>query len=161
MRIILGFIFFICSLIIGYYIYNKIKKREKFFEDFYNFSLNLHTEIGFFQNKLKDILNKNDYGENFNSLLKEVSNNLLNTEQTINDWCSKQNYLLKNDNEVLNSFFKKLGKTDVKTQQKEINEYIEIIKNKLNNLKAENLKKGKMVLSLSVMLGLALLIIVI
>ena len=56
MRIILGFIFFICSLIIGYYIYNKIKKREKFFEDFYNFSLNLHTEIGFFQNKLKDIL---------------------------------------------------------------------------------------------------------
>ena len=160
MTFILGLILFGCSMFIGFKIYTNIKKREKFFDDFNSFCTILQSEIGFFKNKLEQIYSKNDYGNEFNSLLECAKENL-NNEKAINEWCDNQKYLNKEDKTQIITFFKRLGKVDAISQKGEIIEYSNLLKNKINIIKTENTKKAKSVLSLSVMLGLALFIIVI
>ncbi|MBQ8761979.1 MAG: stage III sporulation protein AB [Clostridia bacterium] len=160
MTFILGLILFGCSMFIGFKIYTNIKKREKFFDDFNSFCTILQAEIGFFKNKLEQIYSKNDYGNEFNSLLECAKENL-NNEKAINEWCDNQKYLNEEDKTQIITFFKRLGKVDAISQKGEIIEYSNLLKNKINIIKTENTKKAKSVLSLSVMLGLALFIIVI
>ncbi len=160
MTALIGFVLFGCITFIGMNIYNSYKTRKIFYDDFILFLQNLDAEIGFFQNKLNQIFDAKIYHKDFQNLIISAQKSIYSLENNLNDWFKNQSII--NDEQFfhIKEFFLKLGRLDVTTQKKEIEnlknyleECILIVKDELN-------KKGKLSFNLSIMLGLAVFILV-
>ena len=73
MNFLIALIVFCCIFYIGWFFYQKTRKKLVFYNDFLQFCEVLETEIGFFQNKLKQIFDKKGYGKDFSLVLKNFS----------------------------------------------------------------------------------------
>jgi len=156
MNVIIGLVVFVCILYIGWFFYQKTRKKAIFYNNFLQFCELLETEIGFFQNKLQQILEKNSYGKDFSSALKNFAE-----KHNLEEWGASQNLLKENELQELKNFFNKLGRVDSSTQTNEIRNFKKILEEKIEDIKTIQMKKSKMTFSLSVMLGLLAFIIII
>jgi len=156
MNLFIAIAIFGCILYIGWFFYQKTRKKLIFYNDFLQFCEMLETEIGFFQNKLKQILDKNSYGKEFSAVLKNFAE-----KNNLDDWSASQNLLSENELKEIKNFFSKLGRVDSSTQTTEIRNFKKNLQDKNENIKTVQIKKSKMIFSLSVMLGLLAFIIII
>ncbi len=155
-NLIVGLVLFGCILYIGWNMYQNYRKRVLFYGDFLQFCEILETEVAFFQNKINEILQKNEYKSDFSGVLKDFAEN-----KNLEAWAKEQKLLGTQEVDELKNFFAKLGRVDSTTQTKEIQNFKEVLRAKQDEVKKLQQKKGKLVLSLSIMLGLAVLIIIV
>jgi len=156
MNLFVGVAIFGCILYIGWFFHQKTRKKAIFYNDFLQFCEMLETEIGFFQNKLEQILEKNSYKKDFSAVLKNFSE-----KNNLEEWGAVQSVLSEDELKELKNFFSKLGRVDSITQTNEIRNFKKILQEKIENIKTVQLKKSKLIFSLSVMLGLLAFIIII
>lgn len=156
MNLIIALLIFGCILYIGWFLYQKTQKKSVFYKDFLQFCELLETQIGFFQNNLEQVLQKERYKKEFSDLVQNFLKN-----KNLDDWALKQTLLSENEVLEIKNFFSKLGRVDSFTQTKEIDSFKQILKEKMKDIKEVQLKKGKLTFSLSVMLGILAFIIII
>ena len=160
MNLVFGIIMATTLTLVGLKFANKYYLKRNFFDNLTNFLEYLHSNLSF-QNDdafctFQKYPNKNS---DLNSILsiytKENSNNRVDIATQI----EKIKYLSTNDYMQLIDFFNNFGTVDKDTQLQHINSMLIWSRNRQNFCNAECLQKGKMYKTLSVMLGLVVLVI--
>ncbi|MBR1925860.1 MAG: hypothetical protein IJ837_03285 [Clostridia bacterium] len=140
-------------ILIGYLYFRKTHKKIQFYNDFLSFCEEIETEIGFFQNNIKNILDKQNYKSSFQELLNNFKN------KTLQKFLNEQNFLTQNEQTEIFLFFQKLGRANSETEIKEIQNYKEKLKNKINNLTNFEFKKSKLKFNLTICFSMFVFII--
>lgn len=109
---------FVFSLIvyIGYGIFNYYKTRASFFKDLTTFINKLDDEISFLKSDLVSLTcaEKQVYGDEFNSVLKEFHNHLTSLSK---EFIANSNFLTREELNEINTFFNSLGKSGLEEQK--------------------------------------------
>ena len=154
----MGFFVSFCILMIiclfGWFLHKKTIKKLVFYTNFLQFAKNALTEIEYYQNKLPNIISKQNFSGEFSVVLQNYKNDNLECLNSFSFLSSEEK------NEVKN-FFKKLGRTNVENERKDIGEFIKVINSKIDDIKLVGIKKSKLRFNLMIMFGLFVFIILI
>lgn len=153
MKLIFVIFISLCIAGVGYIYFRKVHKKIAFYNDFLSFCDEIETEIGFFQNKINDIFKKQNYKSSFQGLLDSLKN------KTQQEFLKTQNFLTQNEQAEILLFFQKLGRANSETEIKEIQNYKEKLKQKINNLLNFEFKKSKLKFNLTICLSMFVFII--
>ena len=164
MKIILMILLFILSVGVGYFFSTKYKKRVDFFSALIFLAQKLDVEINFSRERIKKLiegfdekLKKNLIGVDI-AFLKYLDNGGELTSQRLFE---ENSIIKKEDKEVVTIFFKNLGRSDVENQSKEIKNSISRFDKLLGDAIQDNKKYGNLALKLSILAGLAIIILMI
>ena len=151
-KIIIGIILFgLCSFV-GIKIRQQFSKREKFYHDLSSFCLFLREQINFSKAPLPQIAEKFQL-----NCSKDFAQVLDGLKGGINGEYPK--YLKEKGKVEIKSFFDRLGKSDLDSQLRLIDEHKRKIDFVYETAKNDKKKKGELGYKLSLMAGIALLII--
>ena len=153
MKLFISLCVLLAFVAFGLFLYKKSLKKQKFYVNFLQFCQNAQTEISFFQNKIKNILDKQEFDGDFLKVLKAYESGNIKTV------LDEITYLQKDEKERILLFFSKLGRTDSKTEKSEIQTFIKYLEEKIENIKNNGMKKSGLKAKLVVMLGLCLFVI--
>ncbi len=139
MNIILGFLLFLASLIVGVILSRKYSKRTTLFSEFCAFNQVLISEVEFSQNTLKSIVEKVPDG-NFIVLIREYF---------YNKKLSKIEYLNDEEIDLVLTYFNNIGGQDKHSQLQylkkidiDINKRLVCCKNEMKKYKTLYIKIG-------------------
>lgn len=104
MKIIIGIFFLFLCTFIGYNLSLKYTKRKIFYGNFFNFNEKLLREVSFLQTTIVSLLNDIDINTDFYDSLKHY----VNTKEFKFD----KQYLLEEEKNELNRYFKTIGTSD-------------------------------------------------
>jgi len=156
-NMIVGIGLLLASIYIGRELGNAYRRRERFYLDIVNFCALLESEIGLFQNKLLDILERSIAHKDFNVVLLEVKLGLSERNQIDNVElvCRLESlkFLNSSEQEHLIEFLCGLGRLDVAEQIIWIRRHRQAYEQKLNECRSENKAKGGMCLKMGVIAG--------
>lgn len=154
MNLFFVIIVFLAFFVFGLFNFKKFLKKQTFYKNLLDFLGVLKTEIGFFKNDINLILEKTNYAFEFENLLKTFKKDKeLKTFEA--------NFLKESEKSEITSFFSKLGRADVWSQSKDIEAFEKMIETKICELKNVHAKKAKMQFSLTIMLGLLVVVLII
>ena len=151
MKIIIGIFFLFLCTFIGYNLSLKYTKRKMFYGNFFNFNEKLLREVSFLQTTIVSLLNDIDINTDFYDSLKHY----INTKEFKFD----KQYLLEEEKNELNRYFKTIGTSDKIGQLEYLNSMDITLKNKRIQTE-ENEKKYRMLyIKMGFLIGLIILII--
>jgi len=153
MKLIFVIFISLCIAGVGYIYFRKVHKKTAFYNDFLSFCEEIETEIGFFQNKINAILEKQSYKSSFQGLLDSLKT------KTHQEFLKTQSFLTQNEQTEILLFFQKLGRANSETEIKEIQNHKEKLKQKINNLLNFEFKKSKLKFNLTICLSVFVFII--
>ena len=161
MKILLLVFAVIATTYIGYSFSRKYKQRADFFGAIVMLCQKFNLEINYSRERVKNILKNLDdkhkkklYGVDKNYILyleqqEELTKDLL---------CKNFKYLKEDERDLLLMFFKSLGRSDVESQSKEINNFQERFDNLTKTAVADNKKYGSLSLKLGFIAGLFIVV---
>ncbi len=153
MTIILVLIIIFCFGLIGFKLSAFYINRKKFFSSLQILLSNLELDVSFSQDKLKNLIqknNKNLTSKDLNALCQNIFN-LLDKKQMIDyEIFNDIKILKKEEKDLIFSFFNSLGRLDAYSQSKEIKSY----QNKINEFYNEANDECKKYASLFIKLGI-------
>lgn len=161
MKILLLVFAVIATTYIGYSFSRKYKQRADFFGAVVMLCQKFNLEINYSRERVKNILKNLDdkhkkklYGVDKNYILyleqqEELTKDLL---------CKNFKYLKEDERDLLLMFFKSLGRSDVESQSKEINNFQERFDNLTKTAVADNKKYGSLSLKLGFIAGLFIVV---
>lgn len=150
MKILMLILIVFCFIYIGYSINRHYKVKNDFLKNFLDFICVYENEIQFNKNNLINIIKSHSFGKYFDNFLNDY----------ITSKTSIPSFILDNEKIEIETFLNSLGKKDIDGEIKNLKMYkmkFEIIYQK----SCEDLKKGKLSLKLSFVLGLLLAILLI
>ena len=151
MKIIIGIFFLFLCTFIGYNLSLKYTKRKMFYGNFFNFNEKLLREVSFLQTTIVSLLNDIDINTDFYDSLKHY----INTKEFKFD----KQYLLEEEKNELNRYFKTIGTSDKIGQLEYLNSMDITLKNKRIQTE-ENEKKYRMLyIKMGFLIGLIILVI--
>ena len=159
--VFLIFIVFLCTLI-GYIFSKKYKVRANFFQSLLYLCQKFDIEINYSRERLKNIFLNLD--EKNKSALKGIDNNyiaFIDKEAPLD----KENlfkgvsFLKDNEKDLIFTFFKSLGRSDVDSQSKELKNFQLRFEELAGKTNAENKKYGSLSIKLGLICGLMLVVI--
>lgn len=151
MKIIIGIFFLFLCTFIGYNLSLKYTKRKIFYGNFFNFNEKLLREVSFLQTTIVSLLNDIDINTDFYDSLKHY----VNTKEFKFD----KQYLLEEEKNELNRYFKTIGTSDKIGQLEYLSSMDITLKNKRIQTE-ENEKKYRMLyIKMGFLIGLIILII--
>ncbi len=147
---------------IGYIFSKKYKIRANFFESLLYLCQKFDIEINFSRERLKNIFLNLDEKNKIN--LKGIDKNFIsyiNGETTLekDNLFKGINFLKDDEKDLIFTFFKSLGRSDVDSQSKEIKNFQARFDGISNQVNSENKKYGKLFLKLGIIAGLLLVVI--
>ena len=155
MRIFLAFCVLLCVCTFGLFLHKKTLKKLVFYTNFLHFCENAQTEINYFHKKLYEIIDNKSGSEDFLNVLNGFKNN--ETKNVLN----QISYLSNDEKSELEKFFMVLGRKDVESEKKQIEQEIFFLNEKIKELKSFGLKKSKLKFNLCISFGVLLFIILI
>lgn len=159
--IILILIALIC-IFIGYIFSKKYKTRSNFFQALLYLCQKFDIEINYSRERLKNIfLNLDD---KYKKDLKGIDGNyiaFIDKESPLDKDSLFKNitFLKDSEKELIFSFFKTLGRSDVDSQSKEIKNFQNRFESIANNAQSENKKYGSLSIKLGIIAGLLIVVI--
>ncbi len=149
MKLFLGFLLFIASILLGYILSTKFTKRTSLFSEFSSFNQLMINEVEFAQNTLTSIVDNTS-----NSFAKDVVVYLEKNE------FSKYDFLNEEENDLILNYFKNVGSQD-KISQLQYLKKIDLDINKRFNMCKDEMKKYKQLyLKVGFLIGLILFVLV-
>ena len=149
MKLFLGFLLFIASVLLGYILSTKFTKRTSLFSEFSSFNQLMINEVEFAQNTLTSIVDNTS-----NSFAKDVVVYLEKNE------FSKYDFLNEEENDLILNYFKNVGSQD-KISQLQYLKKIDLDINKRFNMCKDEMKKYKQLyLKVGFLIGLILFVLV-
>lgn len=150
------------STYIGYIFSKKYKTRSNFFQSLLYLCQKFDIEINYSRERLKNIfLNLDEKNKNS---LKGIDNNYisfidkeapLDKENLFKDI----NFLKDNEKDLIFTFFKSLGRSDVDSQSKELKNFQVRFNELVNSTNAENKKYGSLFIKLGLIAGFMIVVI--
>ena len=161
MKIVLLILFIVCSTYIGYCFSRKYKQRADFFQAIIMLCQKFELEINYSRDRVKNILLNLD--EKHKKKLFGVDKNyILYLEQkedlTKNLLFKEFKHLKEDEKDLLIMFFKSLGRSDVDSQSREINNFQDRFESISKSAIADNKKYGALSIKLGFIAGLFLVV---
>jgi len=136
-----------CSTLVGFSVSNKLYKRKSILESFLLLIKNSATKIRYTNSTLATIFSDNFMDFNFD---EETS-----FSSQWNEMLNEYNKILKTDDiKILRDFGSKLGTTDVLGEEKNIEMYLELLNEKINDASDCIQKKSKLYKTLGLSAGI-------
>ena len=165
-KIILLITILVACVLIGLGISNYYKKRKVFFGDLLQFCEELLNEVNFMQTKLMEMTVKSDgrYKSSLNDVLKGYQQYLANRtsfdafKNNSNDFV---NFLKEEEQDQFFEFLKGIGGLDVENESNNIRNYIIAFKRRVEDAESEHKKYYGLYIKMSVIAGLALVILLV
>lgn len=151
MKIIIGIFFLFLCTFIGYNLSLKYTKRKIFYGNFFNFNEKLLREVSFLQTTIVSLLNDIDINTDFYDSLKHY----VNTKEFKFD----KQYLLEEEKNELNRYFKTIGTSDKNGQIEYLNSMDITLKNKRIQSEENEKKYRTLYIKMGFLIGLIILII--
>lgn len=161
MKFILIAIFVAICFYIGYVFSKKYKVRENFFLSLIMLCEKFDVEINYSRQRLKNIFLSFD--EKQQKALQGIDKNFLSFIEKENA-LDKDNlfkgisFLKENEKEIIFSFFKSLGRSDVDSQSKEVKNYQNRFSELSKTAVEENKKYGRLSFKLGIIAGLFIIV---
>jgi len=161
MSIVFGLIMALTVSVLGFKFANKYYLQKRFFDNFINFLSYLQSNLSFQSDNLLEVFtkykhNNNDFGDLIGKLVNARQQNVV---FDIHNELNKFPYLSNCDTTQIADFLCSFGTVDKETQLEQINATISWAKQRQTFFNTECIQKGKMYRTLSVMLGLVILVI--
>lgn len=150
MKLFFAIILLIISGAIGYYFSNKLVKRREMYETMREFNQAVKSEALFSQNSITKIINKYADGKDFYKLI----NNYTSIEKST----YSVKYLKKSELEFIKNYSLNVGRGNVESVIKYLNENEMIISNYLYEAKENEKKYKTLYLKMGILIGLILFI---
>lgn len=145
----------------GYKKFLNLKHKKQFFEDFLLFLNGVKTQVAFFQTKLKEIFERQNFRKDFCLFLLNCKNYILSgNKKDFLLYLNSVQFFDKSEHNFVIGFFENFGKVDVQSSCDEIEKFSFFIENKLKTEEEVFKQSGKLTLSLSAMLGLFVFIVI-
>ena len=159
MKLFFGVIMAISLSLIVFKFANKYFLQKKFYDNLTNFLEYLYSNLSFHNDNAHSIF-INYHNNNFD-LQQIISGYANNAKNRVDIWTylDKISYLSITDKTQIANFFNNFGTVDKDTQLNNIQSMMDWSKQKQTYSYTECLQKGKMYRTLSIMLGLAILVI--
>ena len=157
MKIILIVILFATSLSIGYFFAAKYRKRQQFFQSMVMLCQKFDVEINYSKERVKNVISNLD--EKHKNKLFGIDKNyisFLDQENSLDkDTLFKNISFLKEDEkDLIYMFFKSLGRSDLDSQSKEINNFLSRFETLSSAAEKDNKKYGSLSIKLGLIAGL-------
>ena len=162
MKIVLMIVLSAVCLFFGGRFYFKYKRRKNFFEALVYLCQKFDIEINYSRERFKNIfLNLDD---KYKKDLKGIDGNyiaFIDKESPLDKDSLFKNmtFLKDSEKELIFSFFKTLGRSDVDSQSKEIKNFQSRFESIANNAQSENKKYGSLSIKLGIIAGLLIVVI--
>lgn len=164
MKYIIIAILILISTLVGYLFSKKYKSRANFFQSLVFLCQKFDVEINYSRERLKNIFNglEDKHKKNLSGLDKNFISYLDKETSLEKEELFKNITILKdNEKDVIFSFFRCLGRSDVDSQSKEIKNY-QVRFEELSSLTTKDNKKyGSLSIKLGVIAGLLIAVIII
>lgn len=163
-RVIGGGLLCLASGYVGIQIQNRFKQRAEFYDDFKSYLEFSENGISAYKSPVTDILKDfsclETKSKEFSRMISEVSAAYSGASgrETVSEITSK--VLKKSDVKLFCDYFKNVGKTSLADELSLLRSVKNIVSENLKIAKCETEKKGKMYFKLSVVLGLAVMLVV-
>jgi stage III sporulation protein AB len=154
--VLILFIFALCTYI-GYLFSAKYAKRRKFFSALIGLAEKLSLEINFSRERLRVLIESFDSKQKKDLLgVDEAFLRFLDKKEELSaeTMFKKTDVLKPDEKDLVFSFFRVLGRSDVENQTKEIDSFVSRFSSSLNECKEEQKKYGSLSIKLGIVAGL-------
>ena len=155
-----GAIVFCCGYV-GFQLSSAMKNKYQYFRDLVLLIDKLIVDIGFFQTNLVDVLQKYEFSQMLKNTINKYLEFLLSGKNSNIEETLFLKELSNDENKIVSAFFLSLGSCAVDEQKNFLLNYKSIFNSFAQKHLEEYEKKGKMFFKISVLIGLAIVVLII